>query len=184
MQDLIESAAYVQRELDARRLPNCLIGGIALQAWGGVRMTRDADFSVFTGFEAEDEKIRAMLQIVAPRVPDAEEFAIQNRVLLGVSPGGVPIDIGLAGFDYERRVLDRAVLFSFSESIMLRICSAEDLVVMKVFAGRIQDWADLESIIHRQSRLDWKRIEVEATPLLEVIDALDRWPRLELMRAM
>lgn len=100
-----------------------------------------------------------------------------------MSPGGVPIHGGLPDFDFERRVLERAALFPFSESILRRICSAEDLVVMKVFAGRIQDWEDLESILHRQSRLDGNRIEVEATPLLEVIDALDRWPRLELMRA-
>jgi hypothetical protein len=38
----------------------------------------------------------------------------------------------------------------------LLTCSAEDLVVMKSFAGRGQDWVDVERVIVRQTgKLDW-----------------------------
>jgi len=42
--------------LDALGLPNCVIGGLALQAWGEVRLTRDADFTVLTRFIDEEAR--------------------------------------------------------------------------------------------------------------------------------
>ncbi len=40
MLDLVQAAANLQYDLDALDLPNCVIGGLALQAWGEVRLTR------------------------------------------------------------------------------------------------------------------------------------------------
>ena len=38
-------------------------------------------------------------------------------------------------------------------------CSAEDLAVLKSFADRPRDWADVETIVVRQQeRLDWRII--------------------------
>jgi hypothetical protein len=46
-------------------------------------------------------------------------------------------------------------------------CSAEDLIVMKVFANRERDWPDVEAVItHRATALDWELIERELKPLL------------------
>jgi hypothetical protein len=46
-------------------------------------------------------------------------------------------------------------------------CSAEDLVVLKVFAGRPQDWLDVEGILARQNnRLNRMLILEEVRPLL------------------
>jgi hypothetical protein len=61
-------------------------------------------------------------------------------------------------------------------------CSAEDLVVFKAFAGRDQDWLDIEGIIARQGRaLDAALVLEEAGPLLELKEApaaLERLRRL------
>jgi hypothetical protein len=49
------------------------------------------------------------------------------------------------------------------------ICGAEDLIVFKAFAGREQDWIDIEGIALRQHhRLDEQLIWQELTPLLEL----------------
>jgi len=51
----------------------------------------------------------------------------------------------------------------------LRVCSAEDLVVMKAFAARPQDWIDVEGILIRQRvKLDWDYIYANLTPLAEL----------------
>ena len=50
----------------------------------------------------------------------------------------------------EERVISRATDFQFSADIQLRTCSAEDLIVLKAFADRTRDWADIESILIRQ----------------------------------
>ena len=66
----------------------------------------------------------------------------------------------------------------------MRTCAAEDLVVMKAFAGRDRDLADIAGILVRQSgRLDWNLIEKELRPLLEVKDEPEIWHRLLEMKA-
>jgi len=63
----------------------------------------------------------------------------------------------------------------------LRTCSAEDLVVLKAFAERGQDWVDVERIIVRQTgKLDWNYIGEQLRPLAElkgkpdILDQLER----------
>jgi hypothetical protein len=56
---------------------------------------------------------------------------------------------------------------------MLRTCSAEDLVVLKAFADRPQDWLDIEGVLVRQGRsLDRAQVIDELLPLLELKEEL------------
>ncbi len=182
MLDLVQAAAKLQLEFDALELPNCVIGGLALQAWGEVRLTRDADFTVLTRFIDEEAKARAILALMTPRRLDALEFGLQNRVLLGFVDGNIPVDIGIGGFEYEEKVVRRAVEVELAPAIRLRICTAEDLVVMKAFAGRDQDWIDLKGIIARQPSLNWSQIESDLQPLLELNYEPERLKRLQALR--
>ena len=182
MIDLVRAAANLQAGLDELGLANCVIGGLALQAWGEVRLTRDADFTVLTRFDDEPSKVEAMMQLMTPRIPDAFAFALRNRVLLGYVEGNIPVDIGIGGFDYEEKIVQRAVAVELAPSIRLRICTAEDLIVMKVFAGRDQDWIDIHGVIARQTTLDWAQIELELRTLLELIEEPERLNRVRLIR--
>ena len=61
----------------------------------------------------------------------------------------------------------------------LRTCSAEDLVVLKAFAGRDVDWLDIGGVAVRQAgRLDERLIFRELEPLLELKGSLDSADRL------
>ncbi len=182
MLDLVQAAAKLQKDLDALGLPNCVIGGLALQAWGEVRLTRDADFTVLTRFNDEEAKARAILALMTPRRPDALAFGLQNRVLLGYVEGNISMDIGIGGFDYEEQIVRRSVEVELAPSIGLRVCTAEDLIIMKAFAGRDQDWIDIKGIIARQPSLDWPHIERELPPLLELIEEPERSDRLQALR--
>lgn len=181
MTDLVAAAAEIQSRLDNAGFRNCIIGGLALQAWGEVRLTRDVDFSVLVGFEHVKEQISGIFQVVEPRIPNAEEFALENRVLLA-SFKGIPADIALAGFEYEKRMIDRSVMIDFGSG-PVRICSAEDLVIAKTFASRPRDMEDVASIFRRQgSAVDWEIIEAELPGLLEVIGAPERMEWLRSLR--
>jgi hypothetical protein len=97
------------------------------------------------------------------------------------SPTGVGIDIALGGLPFEERVVERASAFTYPPDISLVTCSAEDLIVMKSFAGRGQDWVDVERVITRQAgALDWRYIREQLTPLAqlkeepEIVHALER----------
>jgi hypothetical protein len=79
--------------------------------------------------------------------------------------------------------VNRASEFTYPPGVSLRTCSAEDLIVMKAFAGRGQDWVDVERIIVRQTgRLDWAHIREQLAPLAElkgepeIVEQLERRP--------
>jgi hypothetical protein len=51
----------------------------------------------------------------------------------------------------------------------LRTCSAEDLIVLKLFAFRPRDVLDVETVVTCQhAALDWEYIEANLRPLAEV----------------
>ena len=63
----------------------------------------------------------------------------------------------------------RSSLWGTPGSGSIRTCSAEDLIVLKAFASRPQDWLDVEKVIIRQgTRLDRSLIVEELKPLVEL----------------
>ena len=125
---------------------------------------------MLAGFGNEDAFIDPILSSsYRGRIADAAEFARRNRVLLIESPGGVPIDIALGGLPFEALAIDRATPYDFEPDCVLTTCSAEDLMVLKLFAFRPRDVLDVEGIVVRQrGRLDWDYIEAQLTPLAEL----------------
>ena len=65
-------------------------------------------------------------------------------VKIGVkSKEGYEIDISLGIPGYEEIVIERAVDCKLYKNYVVRICSAEDLIIHKAVAGRPQDLTDL-----------------------------------------
>ena len=171
MIDLFETAGVLQAFCDKQEWRSCFIGGIAVQRWGEPRVTRDVDLTLLTGFGGEDEFLNPLLAAYQGRVENAGEFARRYRVLLLKSPSGVGIDISLGALPFEEALVRRATTFSIGPGIEIRTCSAEDLIVLKLFASRPLDIHDAESVAIRQNnRLDWDYIEEQLRPLAEVKD--------------
>lgn len=148
-----------------------MIGGVAVQRWGDPRQTRDVDLTLLTGLGGEEAFVDPILEHYTPRITDARRFALERRVLLVGTSAGIPLDISLGGLPYEARVVERSTPFEVERGVSLSTCSAEDLVILKVFAGRPQDWIDVESVIVRQGpALDRTLAIVEARPLLDLKD--------------
>ena len=177
---IFAAALEVQTFCRSRGFRFCFIGGLALQRWGEPRLTLDVDLTVLSGFGREAEFADEFLSAFASRIPDAREFALRHRVLLLLSQGGIPLDIALGAMPFEEHAVARASPFPVADGVALMTCSAEDLVVFKAFAGRAQDWIDIEGIALRQSRslkpgLIWQ----ELTPLLELKEDEQTGPRLQ-----
>jgi hypothetical protein len=69
---------------------------------------------------------------------------------------------------FEQRVIARSSPWSLDDSNSLITCSAEDSIVMKAFAARDKDWADVTSILERQGlKLDVELVRAELHPLIE-----------------
>jgi hypothetical protein len=91
--------------------------------------------------------------------------------MLLASSDGTDIDLALGGLPFEENAVERASSFEFYPGMTIRTCSAEDLMVMKAFASREQDWGDVKGIIARQDSLKWELIYEELEPLCELKEA-------------
>ncbi|MEO0155845.1 MAG: nucleotidyl transferase AbiEii/AbiGii toxin family protein [candidate division WOR-3 bacterium] len=133
-------------------IPYVFIGGIALQFWGEPRFTRDIDLTIRVELGKEEEIIKKILQNFAPRISDAFKFALKNRICLVKSKGDYEIDISLGIPGYEDIIMKRAVNLELEKGYIIRICSAEDLIIQKAIASRARDIEDIEGIILRQGK--------------------------------
>ena len=143
-------------------------------------MTRDVDLTLMVGFGDEERFLDALLSGFAGRLPDAREFALRSRVLLLCAANGVGIDVSLGALPFESMAVERATYFEFGEGARLRTCSAEDLLVMKLFAGRALDLQDAEGVARRQvGRVDWTYVREQIGPLAELKDEASIWANVE-----
>jgi hypothetical protein len=183
MIDLLTAAASFQTFCESRGWPFCFIGGLAVLRWGEPRVTRDVDVSLYTGFEHDERVVDELLAAFESRIADPRAFALANRVVLLFGVGKVPLDVGLAGFPFERQVIDRATAFAFGAAPPLRICSAEDLIVLKMFAARPRDLDDVRGIVTRQQdNLAWPYIEAALEPLAVGTDRPELVDLLRMLR--
>jgi hypothetical protein len=147
---LLEGARTLLDLLTDRGFHCCVIGALAVARWGEPRATHDVDVSVLCGFGREEAVIDLLLEHFTPRVEGSTEIARRHRVVLLTLPEGVPADVALAAFPYERDMIGRSSEGEVAPGHSLRTCSAEDLVVLKSVAGRPRDLVDIEGVVARQ----------------------------------
>jgi Nucleotidyl transferase AbiEii toxin, Type IV TA system len=169
MNGLLETSRELQVFCDHNGWRFCFIGGIAVQRWGEPRVTRDIDLTLLTGFGGEDRYIDILLAAYSGRIEGAKEFALRRRVLLLKTQNGIGIDVSLGALSFEERIIDRSTMFDFGAGLAIRTCSAEDLIILKLFALRPLDIHDAEGVVIRhKDAIDWNYIETQLRPLAEV----------------
>jgi hypothetical protein len=180
LESVIAAAAEVEGFCREKGWSFCFIGGIAVQRWGMPRFTQDVDTSLFTGLGTEAEFVEDLLGRFAGRMSDARRFALEHRVVLARTGRGVALDFSLGAFPFEWKCIERASIWKVEEGITLTTCSAEDLVVHKVFAGRDRDWADVEGVWVRQGgQLKQEQIRRDLVPLLELKEEPESMAKLD-----
>jgi len=183
MNGIFEAALEIQEFCQQRGWRCCIIGGVAVIRWGEPQATQDVDVSLLTGYGGEAGCVETILKQFAARIDDAHRFAMENRVLLIRGSNGVDIDVALAGLPFEEQMMQRSSAFQFAPEVSLITCSAEDLVILKVFAGRPKDWAAVEGVLNRQhGNLDWAHIDEHVRPLCELKGEAGSIQRLAALR--
>lgn len=171
MNPLLEAAREVCDFLASRRWDYCIIGGLAVQQWGEPRTTMDADLTLLTDFGEEETYVGAILKRFESRIPNGMDFALRHRVVLIRASNGKDVDISLGALPFEVEMIQRATRVEFAPGFSLPCCTAEDLFVMKAFAGRPRDWSDAEGIVARHPQLDQRRVVNQLTILCELKEA-------------
>lgn len=164
--------------LKAQRTRYVVIGGLAVTVVGEPRLTADLDVIVF----ADPAALRRLITYATEHGFIADIETELEAVRQG---GSIRLDRGNYHFDLIVRSLfieDLAYEHSrlrklFGRSV--RFPSPEDLVVLKVVAGRPRDLLDVEGIIRRHgTKLDRRYIEVTLEKVCELAEdheILDRW---------
>lgn len=181
---LLAAAAEIQAFCTGADWKFCFIGGIAVQHWGEARLTRDADLTVFTGVGDEARYVDALLACFAARINGMRAFALRHRVVLLRASNGIALDVSLGALDFENAAVEQSALVEIADGVRLTLCSASALTVFKVFAGRPQDWLDVEGIVAKSGRqIDWHGVRAELRTLLELKEDIESLPRLEMILA-
>lgn len=167
----LEAAWRLHCFLTERGIPYTVIGGIAVQYWGAPRFTRDVDVTVMVEPGKEKAILEEILSVFAPRIENALEFALAHRVVLITVPHLCDADISLGLPGYESAVMQRATEYDIGDGRLIRLCSAEDLIIHKAVACRPQDITDIEGVLIRQKdRLDLAYVRRWLADFSEVLE--------------
>lgn len=132
-----------------------IVGGLALNAWGVVRGTKDVDIVVAT--DAENLKRVAEVAVTAGGHVQQGEALLGSPISIASALAGgeqVPIETDLGRLDVVQG-LEGVPSFEALRSRACKteilgttvwVCSLEDLRAMKRAAGRTRDLADLEDL--------------------------------------
>jgi hypothetical protein len=167
--------------LEGLGLPWYLFGAQAVLLHGGARLTADVDVTVALGDRRIAQLVTALEEAgFSLRVTDVEGFAARTRVLPFLhEPSGLPLDVVLAGPGPEELFLARARP-EIIEGVTVPVAAPEDLLVMKILAGRPKDLDDVAAIVaaHRD-RLDLVGVRDTLRLFEEALDRRDLLPQLD-----
>ena len=157
-----------------------VFGAQAAILHGSARLSADVDVTVDLGTRSSRTLVDALSsEGFELRVADAQGFVEAASVipLLHVS-SRMPLDIVLAGPGLEEQFFARATERRVGDTLV-PVVAAEDLVAMKILAGRPRDVEDVASILRARRDLDVEAIRGTLRLLERALDRADLVAELE-----
>jgi hypothetical protein len=145
--------------LDAHKVEYVVIGGIAVQVYGHVRMTNDIDL-IPSPTPQNLERLATALNELKARVLNAgsEQLEIDATMLpratlwqLATTHGDIDVLHDAPGAASFPRLRERALLITLGD-YSIPIASRDDLIRMKRAAGRPLDLADIVALTEGEQR--------------------------------
>lgn len=169
----IEALQKLLEKFDDRGV---IIGGIAVGFLGRPRLTEDVDAMFLLSTQDIPRFLEAANnESIEPRIPNADEFARKNRVLLLQHvPTETNIDISLGIMPFEEEIVERGIIRS-TATLSVRLPSPEDLIIMKAVAHRPKDMEDIRTILDKNPKLDIPRIEKWVRQFADVLEMPSLW---------
>jgi hypothetical protein len=176
-----EVYSALERALTPLGLRWYVFGAQAAILYGAVRLTEDIDITI----DPRDLPTRTIVESLrragfALRVDDAERFVEQTRVLPCVhQPTETPVDVVLSGPGLEERFHDRARRLDVAGQAV-PVAAAEDIIVMKVLAGRAKDLDDVVAILAARGKATNLDLVRDTLRMVEqALDQSDLLPQFE-----
>jgi len=161
---LADALRRVAVELQTRRVPFALVGGLAVSTRVEPRFTRDVDLCVAVDDDAEAEELVRSLcgddyEVLAQVEHEATGRLATVRVIAHGAHGADPVvDLLFASSGIEPEIVARAEEIDVLGGLRLRVATLADLVALKVLARddatRPQDRVDLIRMLSQASPTD------------------------------
>jgi hypothetical protein len=143
------------RRLAEARVEFVVVGGLAMNAWGVVRGTKDVDVVVAPEIDnlkrvadiavAAGGRVQQGEALLGSPISIASALASEEQVAIETDLGRLDVVQGLDGVpsyaDLRSRAVEAEIL-----GVAVAVCSIQDLRAMKQAAGRTRDLADLEDL--------------------------------------
>jgi hypothetical protein len=153
--------------LERHQLDYAVAGGLAVSVWGEPRATFDVD--VFVAAETgRADHLRAAIRQEPAFLLDPETLTLPPYTVIvrahlpdrpSAEPGLILVDFILLDSALARSLLSRRVSFDLGGQ-PIWICSAEDLILLKLLAGRFKDLQDARGVLAlRQTQLDFAYLQ-------------------------
>jgi len=157
-----------------------VIGGVAVSILGEPRLTADADAMFLLPTDKIPQLIeQASREGLVPRLPDVEEFARRNRVvLLRHEASGIDVDISLGLLPFEVEAVERSREYD-AGSLTVRLPTPEDLIILKAVAHRPKDMLDIATVLNAHDDLDTERILFWVRQFAELLEIPEILTELE-----
>ncbi len=142
------------------RIPYALIGGLAVGVHGIPRPTHDLDFTIAIDRSRLPEFFQAVIDLgydvpqefTTGRVDEIAGMPLV-KARLWVEGKTIDVDVFLAESRFQKSLIQRRIQTEV-EGITAWIVSAEDLILLKLLAGRPRDFGDIQDILLVQGPLD------------------------------
>jgi hypothetical protein len=164
---LLETLAIASRVFDTAGLRHVFIGGIAVSAWARPRTTLDIDALVIS-LGADAEPVAQVLRSAGFEISAAgikrEVMLAGFRAIRHIATGSSPVSLDVLVSDnpVAVEIAGRGKQRTLASTTFL-VPSAEDLIVLKLQAGRSQDVADAKAVFEAQgSALDRELLQAQA----------------------
>jgi predicted nucleotidyltransferase len=141
--------------LSAAGVDFVLVGGLAVNAWGVVRGTKDIDVvpdpdagnlaRLAKVVVASGGRVQSATALAGSAFSIAALLAAGERVNIETTLGSLDVVHGLPGVPSFQALRKRAVEVAIGDT-RVAVCALEDLRAMKRAAGRTRDLADLEDL--------------------------------------
>lgn len=180
--DALQAVLRLLRRMDDRGV---IIGGVAASLLGRPRLTADIDLVLLLS----GDQLPRLLEVaseegLAPRIPDAMEFARRHRVLLLHHPeSGIPVDISLGILPFEVEMVEHCVRLNVA-GLTIPVPRPEDLIVLKAIAHRPVDLADIRAIVENYPTLDREYIRQWVEAFAEILEAPYLWEDIQPLLTM